>query len=668
MARDFLNNCIVIANDHETCQGFITVTGYTGLNSDGVIRSFGIPFFNPLKPNNTHWENEEDEILAWEIVKEINENKAIKVYQNGSYDNAYSIKYRIPPVNYLLDCMHLWHSIYSETPKKINFISSIILDYCRYWKDENKEDAGKEAKRKADTVPRSKDGYERYLRYNLLDTYNTLLDTLYMVKFMSQEKMAWALRNYNTEFRNQVGPAMFMSMTGIRRNKERQHWHNLDWIRESKQAQANLKKITDDPDFNPKSPKQVASFIYDTLGATPIKQRGAKKMNARTVDEKMLKLIKVQHPIFNYCIEALWDAKKPANNASKYGTMYCPNERYLYQYSAAGTKFGRYSGKGHMFWCGTNPQNIPKKARGMFVADEGYVLCEADYSQSDAWFVAYESEDPNYIKNISDDRDTHCSHAEFFFGRSYQEVYEAHLKKEDWCEHPVFGVRQNTKRITHGAGYQMAGWTLYVTMGHEATVAAAESMGHKDAPFWDREKLTDFCAQQIKRFYKMYPGLPPWFNKTARDCAYNGNLATCAFGFTHLFFGNVLKDNAVQRQLSSFYGQGGTAGNINRTLLDVYYKSGLIQDDLMLLLQTHDSITWQSPKDKYHSHVAAMKEIMEESCEVNGRTFSVPTDHQVGLSWELSMLSYRPDITYEEILAYDKKKAEMYETVTEVAT
>lgn len=660
LAMAFLNDCFFISTDIETAKDFITCVGFTGIQHDGNIWSFVFPFYNPLKPNNCHWDTEDEEVTAWKAVREICSNESIKTLQNGSYDSAYFIKYNIMLRNYFTDSLHLFHSIWTEAPKKLNFLTSLFVDHCRYWKDEAKGE-------KDERVPSTPDGIERYWRYNALDCHNTLLVTVFLLHYISRPGLDWARVNYNVEFSSQIGPALAMSMRGSLLNKSRQSRKTIAWLEEHQKNLKDLRIMVDDDEFNPNSPFQVASLLYDVLGVTPIKMKGKKKLGEHSTDEKILKLIRVQHPIFAKYIDTIWGTKKPLNNCSKYGTpsvnktgkpigLRTLNNRFMYSYSASGTETGRYSGKDHQFWIGTNPQNVPDKAvRDMIVADPGYVFFEPDYSQSDNYFVAFECEDADMMQIVTDDRDTHAVHAEFFFKKKYADIVAGHRENLDWVDHPTKGVRMNTKRIVHGSNYRMMGFTLYVTMGHEAVVETALQLGYKDAATWDRNKLVKLCETLLRAYLKLYPKLPEWFDTSVREAVKNGNRATCAFGRTRVFFGDLANDAAIQRELSAYFGQGGTAGNINDTLIKCYWESDLEKQGLLLMMQTHDSILTMVPEDKLWL-CRKFLTIMEKECIVKERKFTVPVDANIGRSWgKKGMLPWRRDIELAEIDAHERK-------------
>lgn len=646
-AKEYLNNCFLIVSDNETFSSFITCVGFTGVNDAGDIKTFVVPFYNPLNPGNCHWEKEEDEIYAWQAVKEILSNDAFKGFQNGSYDTAWNMRYNLDTRKYLLDSMHLFHSIWTEAPKKLNQISALLIDHYRFWKDERKADED-------ERVPSTPDGYERYLRYNGLDCYYAALDIITLLPYYAQ--LEWVQTNYAIEFKGQIGPALMMSMTGALVDTERKREKNIEWLEEFIAALKDLRIMCDDDEFNPNSPQQVASLIYDVLGAKPIKMRGRRKdKSERSTGEDLLRLIKLQHPLYAIVIDKLWAAKKARNNAAKYGNMQLINNRFLYQYGAGQTETGRYNGKEHQFWVGTNPQNIPYKARDIIIADRGYIMWEADFSQSDMYFVAHESEDPDMLRNIMDARDTHCVHAEFFFNQPYEKVLAAHERGDPWADDPIEGIRQNTKRIGHGANYWMKGFTLYMKMGHEAVVATAKALGYKDAHLWERGKLVELCEVLIKKYtHKLYRKLPEWFEDSAKACKANKNLATCAFGRTRLFFGDIESDEGIKRELAAYYGQGGTAGNINRTLHELYYRSEYFEKGGLLIFQTHDSIAGQVPEDKIEL-IDIVLTIMEQPCTIKGRTFVVPAECKIGLTWGKGLMTKYQDFTsLEDLIAKDR--------------
>lgn len=648
----FAGQSLLIALDIETTRGlYITTIGYTCIRLDGAVHTYVVPFINGAKVTGAHWDNAEDEIAAWNIVANVHANSALKVMQNGLYDSSFFLRYNIPLTHYLGDTLHMFHSIWTEAPKRLDFISSMCCDYYTYWKDaKNVDDDSleKKAAEKGIAVPTTTSGMEQYWVYNALDCHNTALNIIYLLRLFAQ--LEWVRNNYRTEFAEQIGPIMTMTMNGIFINQKVQQVLNLSLIHESEEALQILRIMVDDPDFNPNSTPQVADLIYDVLKAKPM------KAGDRTTDEKFLKLTATQNPLFARIINQIWATKKPLNNASKYGTMRLFHGRYIYQLSTAGTETGRLASKGHPFWYGMNVQNWPSEMKVMWQADPGYVFVEIDYSASDNWFTAFETEDPLLMKNMSSGKDVHCLHGEFFFRRAYDDLVAGKKAGADWVVHPIKGIRQNTKRIVYGANYLMMARTLYITMGRESVVASAEALGYYDADDWSERQLIALCEVWLTRYHtELYPGIRKWIDRAQAQAVANGNKASCAFGRTRIFFGSLATDEAIKRELAAYYGQGGSAGNINHSILEIYYKSGLEEEDVTMIAQIHDSLWFRIPI-AWIPNIPRLQRLMENEVTLHGRKFVVPTEAKIGIGGGKRMIDYKPGkTTITDVLEHEKK-------------
>lgn len=711
-AKEYLRECILISSDIETKRQFITCISYTGLRANGDIFTYVIPFFNPTKPNNAHWETEEEEVSVWLSVRDINQFDGVKIFQNGSYDNSYFLYNRVPVKNFFLDTQHMFHSIWCELPKKLNFIASVVLDYYKYWKDELK---GSEEEK----IGNSEAAIERYWRYNGLDTHYTMLSAIILLRLMVSQ-LQWALQNYVREFELQFGPVFQMSMTGFKVDPERQLAKKLTNLRQYEKALHELQTMTDDKLFNPNSSAQVGELLYDILKVDLPKVRGkvAESIKKKSTDEKLLKLIRAnpKNWIARRIIDKIWEAKKPLNNVSKYGTLTYDdkgkpkglklhNGRLLSALNASGTETMRLNSKGHHFWVGTNVQNVPVTMRDMCVADTGCVFAEFDYSQSDAWFVAFESEDPKFMETMLSDKDTHCVHAAHFFKRDYDEIYRRYKEKDPWAVHPIRGVRNITKRVVHGSNFQMEATTLFTTMGKEPLLAAAEALGAvylevqieglqtqskfryvyvpkvreipnnipvKDRKFikpvsklnpsmWPDSVIVEFAGILLEDYHKMYTGLRPWFRRTIEEALENGGRVSNCFGFSRIFFGDIATDPSIHREISAFFGQSSTAENINRSLRTLYYHSPReFLDTSYFVTQTHDSILFLLKEERLHENVKHILTIMEEPVTIKGRIFKVPAEAKVGYSWGDGLIDYHPELTIDELRKAEEKVAMKY--------
>ena len=203
----------------------------------------------------------------------------------------------------------------------------------------------------------------------------------------------------------------------------------------------------------------------------------------------------------------------------------------------------------------------------------------------------------------------------------------------------------------------MMAWTLYVTMGREAVVSAAKTLGYSDAHTWTDRQLVQLCDKFLIQFRtKMYPRLPEYYKEIEAAVRKVPAITNC-YGMTRTVFGDP-NDNKTQRELIAFIGQSGTAGNINRSLMELYF--GYIQPSFrdapnphasaepfileqhggQLLLQLHDSIIFQIPKAKYIDLVNNTLTVMERPCIIHGREVIVSADAKIGLRWGESMIPW----------------------------
>jgi len=651
---------VVLSTDLETkSMPIITCVGYSLLLNNGIIRNFVIPMWDPTKPGNCFWETPELEARVWDVIKNINSHVVPKILQNGTYDCAYFIYYRIPLQNYFLDTLHLMHSIWPESQKKLNFISSIMLDYCRYWKDEIKGD-GKDER----ITP---EGIEKYWRYCALDCYNTLLDMRMLLKLY--KNFDWIKFNYNVEFETQIGPNMAMCMRGMCIDLKQRTLIGSKLLDEATTAKAKLKIMVDSEEFNPNSDDQVASLLYDVLGATPIKHKGKTKGTTKkreSVDKRILRRIAEQHPIFDIFIQAIWDVKEPNNNISKYMDMKLHKNRFMYSVNCGATVTWRANAKKHQLYVGTNAQNIPEDMRHQFRADDGYFLVNADYSASDAVFMAHESGDEQYIKNVTSGKDMHSLHAAHFFKLIYEEVLqgvaaEKAANKYETYNHPQIGIRPLSKRITHGTNFMMGAFTLYMYMGRPGIVAGAKMFGYTNAYQWDMNRCVQFCGELLESFYVMYTNLQPFYGEI-KERLLRDKSVTNALGMKRIFFGD-LNSETILREAVAFIGQGDTAGNINKSLRRYWYDSDIEEQGAELLLQVHDSILAQIPIRRAYL-VDNLLTIMDNTIIIPERTrkelgkevtmpaqkFNVSVDADVGIHWKKGMIKWKTGMTGEHIL------------------
>src|SRR3546814_19328198 len=98
--------------------------------------SFVIPFGDEDSDGGVFWSNADDHAIAHSSLAEINVSPALKTMHNGASDCSYFIRDLCPPRTYLYDSMLLWYSRFSDFPKTLLFLSTILLDAYQNWKED----------------------------------------------------------------------------------------------------------------------------------------------------------------------------------------------------------------------------------------------------------------------------------------------------------------------------------------------------------------------------------------------------------------------------------------------------------------------------------------------------------------------------------------------------
>lgn len=656
----------LIATDVETYAGFVSVTGFAcnDPQNPNIIPTFAIPMSIALEgTNGLYWGTEYETRLALDIQEEILANPVPKVMHNGAYDTTYFFRMGMPPNNYIYDTMIMMHAAWPTLSRALYIGTSLFLPNYRYWKDDAK-DVGDNDKVKWQ-IPSTPERLGNYWKYNGQDCANTLELCLAILEYWNgNESGVWpespysyahVWRTYIREFMIEQGPCMYMSMTGARADPKRQEYMTYKLLDEADKATDRLRWICSDPELNPKAPAQIANIIYDKLGQAEDKRKG------RTADKRVMQKIADKHPMFEDLIKAITDAKEPANNASKYGISlggnkgfkYFKGDRFLYQMKAAATTTRRLASSRHNYNIGSNMQNVPAAMREVIRAEEGECLCSIDYSQSDSYFVAFESQDPTMMEIVTDDRDTHSVHVEFFFGFPYEKVVKGAEAKEAWVVDPVTGVRQIIKKVSHGTNYDMGGETMLLNIRRPAAISMVNAILHspnaslfmqfmgldnsKDPTYyvehsamWSDQQLAKACDFAQKLYYKRYPKLAGWKKTSVLDTAAHFGVIEMFGGSTTTMMGAPDKN---PRFVPAAYGQGGTAGNINNAMIRLFYLNpDMWARGFRIIIQIHDELISGIPLDDM-GLIDDQLAIMEAPCTIKGKTFTIPVDAELALSW-----------------------------------
>ncbi len=608
-AITFLSACHYQAWDIETTGKDLGIdcVGVAGISNDGTVKSYCFPF---------------SDMATVQTLRTLAATSSEKIMQNGQFDAAYLMRFGIVLRNWYWDTKNLFHCWHAELPRSLGFIAPFMLRNVYYWKNEghsgNKMD---------------------YYRYNARDCWATLGTFLAAV----HEVPDWALRNYGIEF-PLVYPSLLCGLTGIKADQAA-----LEKARPVQEALlanelSRLQTMTGNKNFNPASPKQVANIF------------AALKIDSSAGTGKAeLIVAATKHPVMDRIATSLLAYRKAAKQISQYLYPDLLHGRVHYMLDPSGTETGRLASKTSQFsfdehygtgrkpsWrnYGLQIQNIPKYAKTFMKASDGWVMAEIDNEQSESRCTAYLSQDENLIAAVEGERDFHCVNAAAFFGLDYD-----FIKADDIAGKAsgTFSLRDLSKRVNHGANYNMFAGILIATMGTEKILLAKKLLKLPDS-----YTVKDVAVHLLIAFCKTYPRIKgveytrlghqygrmseavarlagTWYGEICTEIEDTG-LLTGATGWTRYCFGKPRENKQHLNRYVAHVPQSLSVMIVNRGFLRVYKDIKLRESGCFrLLAQVHDSILFEY-KHGEDWVIPYCQNLLEENVTVNNRTLRIPTD------------------------------------------
>lgn len=365
----------------------------------------------------------------------------------------------------------------------------------------------------------------------------------------------------------------------------------------------NLEELIHDhakDQFNINSPKQLSEILFNKLD---IPTKGIKKTPQGELSTAASELEKIDHPIAKLLLEYRELEKLRSTYVEAIPELADKQSRVHTSYNQAVTATGRLSSSD------PNLQNIPARSefgrqiRNAFVAPNDHVLLAADYSQVELRVLAHLCGDPSLTKVYRDGKDIHAQTGAFLYN----------VKPEDVTKEQRF----NAKTVNFGILYGMGARRL----------ARENSLTTKEA------------AEFIENYFKSYPNVSTWMEKTLSKA---GNT-----GYVETFFGR----RRYMPELSTAFGQflaqaermalnhpiQGTAADLMKLAMINVSKRLAGRSEARMILQVHDEMVLEVAKDSVLEIATIVREEMENVAELN---VPLVADISIGRSWgELEKLA-----------------------------
>ncbi len=571
-----------IETDMDSPHRSINCSGYCALFPDGHTHSVVIP--------TTEW-------WGVQAMRRFNQLPAPKIFQNGLYDNLYFLRYGSPVHNWLYDTQHLFHSWYSELPKRLDYITAFAIRRVRYWKDDGKSG-----------------GTHGHYEYNARDCWATLNSWCSLLT----ECPEWAKKNYLQEF-PLVFPCLHVEADGMTVDEAEFKASKSDVEAILEKHEAKLAAWIS-PKFNPGSSQQCKNLLK-VLGCAD------RQGEVKSADDKALTAAMAAHPLNNLVLGEIQKVREYRKLLSTYLVWEkFWNGRLYYKLNPAGTDTGRLASTESSFWCGLQIQNMPRgpEVKRFLRSDPGWLLGENDFAQSEARCVGYLSGCTALIELVEGPHDYHSWNAQAFFGVPYEQIYDE--SKGKTLNKPL---RDLSKRTNHGANYNMGATVMLETMGPQA-VASAKAV----LKLPNNMPLLQVCQYLLDQYARTYPevkvDLQAWIKRTIALT----KKMTSALGWTRYFFSDPSASKPALNAAVAHGPQNLSVGIINRVFYKIWRETvyGSLQGKVRLKAQIHDSILYCYKGEDTPQEVNSMMRLPVDVVDIKGvkRTMVIPPDISAG--------------------------------------
>ncbi len=347
-------------------------------------------------------------------------------------------------------------------------------------------------------------------------------------------------------------------------------------------------------EFNINSPKQLGEVLFEKMGLSASKKKGK---TGYSTDAETLEELRYAAPIVEDILEYRQVKKLETTYAKALVEVADGKHRVHTDFKQAQTATGRLSS------ADPNLQNIPirtkmgREMRRYFVAEEGYTLVDADYSQIELRLLAHISDDYNMKEAFLEERDIHRSTAAAVFGVPEEEVTE--------------DMRKRAKAVNFGIVYGISGFSLAKDIGTSVTDA----------------------SHYIKNYLHNYPFVDAYLEKVVEEAKETGYTKT-PLG-RRRYIPELKGQNAALRAFGKRVAmnapiQGAAADVMKKAMIAVYNRLKRDLPSARIVMQVHDELLVEVKTDDAKRAMALVKEEMENAVKLS---IPLTVDATSGKNW-----------------------------------
>ncbi len=348
-------------------------------------------------------------------------------------------------------------------------------------------------------------------------------------------------------------------------------------------------------EFNIGSPAQIGTILFEELGLPVLEKTGTGKPSTR---ESVLQQLATEHELPARILDWRELSKLKSTYVDALPSMVHPETGRIHTtYSQTTAATGRLASSR------PNLQNIPirtergRAVRRAFVAEEGYVLLSADYSQIELRILASLSNDEELCRAFTSGEDVHTATAALVFKVALGEVTP--------------DMRRRAKEVNYGIPYGISAFGLAQRLR---------------CPVPEASELID-------TYKRTYPGVARYLHdqvEVARDRGY----AETAFGRRRYIPDIKARNHNVrsfaERVAVNMPIQGTQADMIKLAMIALHERLLSYGGTARLLMQVHDELVLEVPE----ADVDVVKTMVRDAM-TSAMTLSIPVEVEMntGSNW-----------------------------------
>ena len=335
-------------------------------------------------------------------------------------------------------------------------------------------------------------------------------------------------------------------------------------------------------EFNLNSPAQLGNILFDKLGLPAGKKTKTGKYSTNeTVLSKLAHVHKVPEQVLEY--RSL--AKLQSTYADALPSLLSPISHRLHtNYNQCVAATGRLASSN------PNLQNIPirttrsREIRKAFIAEEGYTILSADYSQVELRIIAHISEDLDMIQAFKSGEDIHA--------RTAKEIFSLDSLDQVTSDH-----RRKAKEVNFGIPYGLSAFGL------------AQNLGISNGE----------AKEMIEAYFGRFPNISAYIETAKEFVKAHGYVKTLMGRRRYLpdiESGNWNAQAFAERAAINMPIQGTAADIIKVAMLSIDQWMREENCKSRMLLQVHDELIFELHEDEKDWVPTTIVEKMEQAIEL----------------------------------------------------